>query len=247
MNQTVLTKVDPKSPIPLYSQIKDAILNFIEVNNLQPGDLLPSERELCEVFSVSRLTVRKAITLLIQDGVVFQQAGKGTFISSPKIQQRLLVLTSFTEAITQEGHTPGTQVLEFAMSQPKPSICRKLEVPYGSSLLMVRRLRFIDNSPFSISTSYLPPEVIASISREDLQHNSLYGLLDKRCGIKLAKASAVLEVAVADQYEAMLLTIKPGMPLFLMQGTTRSTEGALVEYFEVLYRGDRLRFSTESH
>jgi GntR family transcriptional regulator len=239
-------KLNPKSPKPLYSQVKEAITDYIELNNLQPNDPLPSERELAEVFQISRLTVRKALNLLIQDGVAFQQAGKGTYISSPKLQQRLLVLTSFTEAVTQEGHTVGTQLLDFEMKEGRPSLYRALELEPGKPVLVVRRLRFVDGSPFSIATSYLPCELAQGISAKDMQSHSLYGLLDARCGIRLAKTHAFLEAASADSYEAGLLNIKPGSPLFLMKGTARSAAGLVVEYFEVYYRGDRLRFSAES-
>lgn len=246
MDDPRFPKLNHNSPVPLYSQIKDAITDYIEFHDLQPNDPLPSERELSEIFCVSRLTVRKAINQLIQEGVIYQQPGKGTFISTPKIQQKLLVLTSFTDAIRQEGHTPGTQVLDFEVRQAKPSICKQLGFQPGTPLFMVRRLRFIDYSPFSISTSYLPCDLMRSIRVEDLQQYSLYGLLEKHCGLKLSKTKAVLEVCAADYQDAALLNIKPGLPMFLMKGTAWSTSGELIEYFEVLYRGDRLRFSTES-
>jgi len=239
-------KLDSSSPKPLYAQLKDAIMDYVDVNQLQPNAALPSERELCNMFGVSRLTVRKAIGILIQNGVVFQQPGKGTFVNQPKLQQQLLALTSFTEAIKQEGHTPGTQLLDWKVMEGKPSICHSLGLEPFSSIILVRRLRSVDHYPFSLATSYLPYDLASKISRNDFQDNSLYGLLEQKCSLLPAKTEVSLEVACADRYEATLMGIQAGDPLFLMKGRTLTASHQVMEYFEVYYRGDRLRFTTES-
>lgn len=238
--------LDPSNPIPLYAQIKNNILEYIESNDLQPNSPLPSEREIAENFQVSRLTVRKAIENLIQEGVAFRLPGKGTFVNIPKIEQPLLVLKSFTEAIKQEGHTPGTKLLDYEITKATKNVCNQLNLPFGSESTKVRRLRFVDNNPFSLATSYIPLKYSSEFTHENLQSESLYSLLEKLNGITLAKTNMQIDVAIADPYNALLLNIKPGSPLFYLHGTVKDQKNEVIEYFEVFYRGDRLRFSTES-
>jgi GntR family transcriptional regulator len=239
------TKINPNSSEPLYDQIKQSILDFIEKNDLSSGDLLPSERELCERFTVSRLTIRKAIDELIRLGVVFRRPGKGTYISQPKLQQRLLVVTSFTEAITKEGHTPGARLLEMEILQGSKKVCDLMELPEGSALLRTKRLRFVDEIPFSIQTNYLRYDLLPGIELE-IEKASLYPLIETRYNIKLVKTKAMLEAIVADYACAALLWVKPGTPLFLMSGAVRDSQDRVIEYFKATYRGDRMRFITES-
>ena len=239
-------RINRNGPEPLYDQVKEAIVAYIEQERLGPNDLLPSEREFCDRFGVSRLTLRKALERLIQEGLVFRRAGKGTFVSLPKLEQRLLVVTSFTEAIRQEGRTPGTQLLGVEVAEESPRICDYLEIPLGSQVLKVRRLRSVDDQPFSLATSYLPHDLTSNLEAADLQANSLYALLKDKCHLELARSKVTVEATIADAVEAALLHIKPGGPLFRMTGTLRTATGRVIEYSRVLYRGDSLRFLAES-
>lgn len=239
-------RINRNGPEPLYDQVKEAIVAYIEQERLGPNDLLPSEREFCDRFGVSRLTLRKALERLIQEGLVFRRAGKGTFVSLPKLEQRLLVVTSFTEAIRQEGRTPGTQLLGVEVAEESARICEHLEIPLGSQVLKVRRLRSVDDQPFSLATSYLPHDLTSNLQAGDLQASSLYALLKDKCHLELARSKVTVEATVADAVEAALLHIKPGGPLFRMTGTLRTTTGRVIEYSRVLYRGDALRFVAES-
>jgi GntR family transcriptional regulator len=238
--------IDPKSPQPLYVQVKAAILDYIEENDLPPSSLLPSERELSNLFSISRLTIRKALDHLEQEGVLFRQQGKGAFVGSSKLQQPLLVLTSFTEAVRQEGHTPGSQLLGYDILENKRAVCKKLELEPGSKVLKISRLRSVDNLPFSLATSYLDGALAEKLLESDLQNQSLYSLLKDKFDISMSKTKAYLEAVAAEHSDALLLNIKPGSPVFLMSGVVISRSGKIVEYFNVLYRGDRLKFMTES-
>ena len=221
-------------------------MDYIQENDLSSNELLPSEREFGELFSVSRVTIRRAVDQLVQEGYVFRQPGKGTFVGLNKIQQQLSVLTSFTDAMGQEGHIPGTQMLEMISENPTVSICKYLEVETTETVLKIRRLRLVDNLPFSIATSYLPYERVKALREEDLAMYSLYSLLKEKCGIILAKNRATLEVTVADYAEAALLNIKPKDPMFLMKGTLSDDNDQVIEYFKAIYRGDRLKFITEN-
>jgi len=244
LDKTIL-KLNPSSSEPLYNQIMDRILEYIEVNDLHSEAKLPSERELGEYFSVSRMTVRRAVDELIQLGVVLRRPGKGLYVGYPKWKQRLLMVTSFSEAFASMGHTPGTQVLEVEIVTGSQQVCRNMELPMDTQVLRTRRLRLVDNIPFSIQTSYLNYDLLPGIEKK-LEGQILYNLIKDHYGVKLAKTEAMLESTLADHAMAALLDIKPGAPLFLMCGLVQSSDGLPVEYFEAYYRGDRMRFQVES-
>ncbi len=246
MDKNLLRPLSNNPAQPLYLQIREALSDSIDYADLKADDPLPSERDMSEFYSVNRLTVRKALEEMIRDGSIYQVPGKGTFVSRPKLDQKLLVMTSFTEAIRNEGHTPGSRLLGFCRVTPRPSILRAMGLPKEECVLKIRRLRSIDDEPFSISTSFLPLKYGEKLDADDFSDRSLYDILRERCGLVMSKTHSTLEAVSADAAAAEILGISTGIPMFLMSGTTSSQTGEVVEFFKVLYRGDRLRFSTES-
>jgi GntR family transcriptional regulator len=242
---TDLINLNHDSPEPLYSQVKAAILEFIEMNNLVSDDVLPSERELCSKLGVSRLTIRKAVDDLIQVGVLVRRAGKGTYVNQPKLQQRLLVVTSFSDAISKEGHVPGSQLLEILHIPASSKMAKNMCLQPGTPLLRMKRLRFVDFIPFSLGISYIPYHLVPGIE-DKLQSHSFYWLLENEYHLKLSKTQAHLEATLADQYFSNYLNVKIGSPLFLMTGNVCDQDLCVIEHFEAYYRGDRIRFTVES-
>lgn len=241
-----MTFLERNCPQPIYEQIKDAIVNLIDRTPLQANEPIPSERDLCERFGVNRLTVRKAIDELVQDGVLFRQPGKGTFVSPPKITQPLLVLRSFTEAMLQEGYVPGTRVHSIELQASSPKICQKLQIAVGMPVIKLVRVRYIDNLPLSLVTSYLPRDLVPKLELSDIGAVSLYSLLREKCGLHLVRSSVTLEPTVARYWEAALLNIQIGLPMMLLRGLVFTENSRVLEYCVALYRGDKVRFAAES-
>lgn len=240
-----MNDINPGSPIPLYIQIKEAIKEYITEKKLPENTPLFSERKIAEIYSVSRLTARKAVEELIREGVVFQQPSKGTFVSPKKLTQPWLVVTSFSEAISQEGRKPGSKLLEVAQVTASQAICEQMEIECNTTLLKSFRIRYVDNEPFCVAKSYIPYALVPEIEKF-MDSAPLYDLLRDRYDLHLAKTHASLEAILADYRVASLLEIKIGAPMFLMKGTVRDSQKHVVEYFETFYRGDRLQFITES-
>ena len=109
------------SPVPRYHQLKEILREKVSTEEWKPGDLIPSERELSETYSISRMTARQAITDLVNEGLFYREQGRGTFVADNRITQQLLQLTGFTEDIQARGQRPSTIVLSAAMPQPTPS------------------------------------------------------------------------------------------------------------------------------
>lgn len=243
---TNVDRLDRSHPQPLYEQLKDVILEMIERTPLRAHEQIPSERELSERFNVNRLTVRKAIEALVQEGTLFRQHGKGTFVSPPKISQPLLVVRSFTDAMLQEGRVPGTDVHRVRLQNAGASIAQQLRIDLGAPIFELVRVRSVDRVPLALITSYIPYDLTPNLLPEDFHALSLYALLRERCGIQLAKSSVTLEPTLATHQEAEWLSIQPGQPLMLLRGLVSIPSGRTIEYSKALYRGDKVRFTVES-
>lgn len=238
--------LDRHHPQPLYEQVKDILIEMIERTPLRPYEQIPSERELSERFGLNRLTVRKAIKVLVQEGILVRQHGKGTFVSPPKISQPLLVVRSFTDAMLQEGRVPGTEVQEVEFLSAGASVARQLRIQMGDPIVRLVRVRSVDEIPLALIVSYIPRDLTADLVPEDFRTLSLYALLRERCGIRLSSSSVTLEPTVATHQEAASLSIQPGQPMMLLRGLVSIPGGRIIEYSKALYRGDKVRFTVES-
>ena len=124
----VLDIIHRNSPIPIYYQLKEILLKKIRTGEWVPGALIPSERELCETYGISRMTARQAISDLVNEGVCYREQGRGTFVSPRKIQQQLQHLSGFTDDIRARGQLPGTKVLVSAMRPANETTADRLHV-----------------------------------------------------------------------------------------------------------------------
>lgn len=231
--------------ISLVEQIHVYIQDLIRTKQLRPNVCIPSENMLAKRLGVSRYTVRQALDRLVADGYLYRRPGKGTFVRVPSIIQPLLTVTSFTRAMTEEGHHPSTAVLNLTVDGGAPVEREVLELAPADEVLRLVRLRYVDGIPVSLMRSVLPATIARSISREDLEQRSLYALLEERSGVKLGRSHVTLEAVAARREEADPLAIRPGHPLFLMIGIVRSVNDDIVEYVHSYYRGDAVRFSME--
>lgn len=232
-------------PIPLYYQIKTRLLEAIENGQLKPGDRVPSERELTERFSVSRMTARQALTELESQGYLFRVQGKGTFVATPKLEQPLAGLTSFTEDMRRRGLEPGAEVLAAEEVSAGKKVAKLLGIAETAPIFRLERLRTAGGEPMALETSHVAVALCPGLLESEFRNQSLYRILADRCGIRLVKATQSLEAVPATAYEAEILHVREGTPLLLMERVSQDGAGQPVEFVRSLYRGDRYRFTTE--
>ncbi|HLN60177.1 MAG TPA: GntR family transcriptional regulator [Symbiobacteriaceae bacterium] len=233
------------APIPLYYQIKTRLLESIETGQLKPGDQVPSERELTTHFSVSRMTARQALTELENQGYLYRLQGKGTFVATPKLDQPLAGLTSFTEDMRRRGLEPGAQVLSAEEVPAGRKAARALGLSETAPVFRLERLRLAGGDPMALEIAHVPAALVPGLAQEGTLERSLYGLLRERYGIRLVRATQSLEAVAANEYEAQVLHVKEGTPLLLLERVSRDEQDRPVEFVRSLYRGDRYRFITE--
>ena len=239
-------KINFDSHLPYYIQLMDILKEKVQLGTWAPGDQIPGEQDLCELYGVSRTVVRQALLELELEGVINRRKGKGTFISLPKISEGLVQkLTGFYQDMVERGLKPGTRVLHQDVGRANEKVARFLNISPGDQVIDILRLRFINEEPIQLVTTYVPFEICPGLAQVDLTNLSLYEYLEKECGIFIAKGRRYIEAVLANDTEAALLGIERGAPLLMLDSISFSEGDRPIEYYHALHRGDRSRFEVE--
>ena len=238
--------VDRTSPLPYYIQVRDILRENIQDGVWQPGDQIPGEPELCRTFNVSRTVVRQALNEMVHKGLVVREKGKGTFVATPKISESLVgQLTGFHQNMVEQGYNPVARVLRQSIVPASSKMAGYLNVELGSQIIEIERLRFIEDVPIQLVTTYLPYALCPDLVTADFSHQSLYAYLEEQCGIMIARGRRSIEAVPANEYEARHLNVRKGAPLILLDSVSYLEDGTPVEYYHALHRGDRAKFEVE--
>lgn len=231
--------------LPLYTQLKERLWEMVEAGQLKPGDQVPSERELCERYGISRMTCRQALSDLVTDGVLYRVQGRGTFVANPKVTQGLLRLTGFTEDMLARGLMPDTRVVSAEIIPAGKKVAAYLQLPLGERVFQLERLRSAGGQPMCLEHGHYPASRVPGLERRRDLGGSLYRLLADEYDLRLVRAGETLEAVAAREREAEVLEVAVGSPLLLLERVTWEADGRPIEYVRSFYRGDRYRFQTE--
>ena len=233
--------IDKHSPLPLYFQLEEQIKKTIESKELVPGDALPSERELSENYQISRMTVRQAITNLVNKGYLFREKGKGTFVSSQKFEQSLQGLTSFTEDMLARNLKPGSKLLHFEIYPADEDIKESLSLHDDELIYKIKRLRLANEEPIAIETSYLPVKLVPGVT-PDILEKSLYTYIENDLHLSIGHATQTVEAAIVNEEDSKHLKVNKGVPILFIQRETYLENGTPLEIVKSSYRADRYKF-----
>lgn len=232
--------ISRSKPEPLYYQLKNELLKDIKQAKLAQDQKVPSENEMARSYKVSLITVRKALSDLVQEGILYRIQGKGTFVAAPKIN-RIVNLMSFTDEMKQKGILPTTQLVRFSMESVDDDVARILQLGEDRKAWYFERLRFGNDEPMAIQRTYLPVALFPGFNEDMLSANpSLYRVLREHYSLQPFEAEEEYNsVLVSDKRHAELLAVKPGNCAFLVKRTTYSEDGVPFEYTVSMLRGDR--------
>lgn len=218
------------------------LLGLISGESMRTGDRLGTERELAARLSVSRSTLRQALTMLAQAGMVRRVPGRGggTFVGRTKVDRDLSVIVGLPEYLRRQGFVAGTQVLSTAMAGADDLTAGQLALPVGSLVVDIVRIRLADGIPLSLERAQLPAEMFPGLLELPLG-GSLYDLLEDHYGTRPEDVVEHLEVVEASAEEAELLGIGAGAPLLAISRTSATAEGVMFEFSRDLFRTDRTR------
>jgi GntR family transcriptional regulator, N-acetylglucosamine utilization regulator len=237
--------LDRNSPIPLHSQLRATIDRKIESGEWTPEAQVPSERELCEQFQVSRITVRQALHQLVTDGRLIRIHGRGTYVATSPLKKQLLPLVGFSEDMLQRGQRPGARVLRFEAATASLAVAQALRLSAGENVVVLRRLRLANGRPMALETVYIPEHMVPNLLEESLEDRSLYQLLRQKYGIRPARAVQQWQAVPCPAADSKLLDVKKASPVLQIQRTTFNADGRPFEYLESFFRGDRYVFQAE--
>jgi GntR family transcriptional regulator len=236
-------RLDERSPVPLYHQLRELLLEKIESGEWKPGDRLPTEDELCEMFQISKTTVRQALNALAIEGWLRRKQGRGTYVAEPRIEQGPIELTGFSEEMRRRRLRPASKILELKEVPATRKISKELEIPQGESVLMIKRLRLADDEPMGVQTAYLPAALFPGLLDEDLS-GSLYQILNDKYGLAPASATEVYYATLLDGDEAELLKASSSSPVGLVVERRALSQGERpIEFVSSIMRGDRYKIS----
>lgn len=224
---------------PLYHQLASALRGLIELGELRGGDALPSERDLAQATGLSRVTVRKALDALCDEGLTGRRHGAGTFVTR-QIDQPLSVLQGFTEDMRRRGAVSSSRLLRREVSAPDPSDMLKLGLTASEQVFRLSRVRLSDGEPLAIEHAVVPALALDAGAVRD----SLYDAL-RAAGNMPVRALQRLHAAVATATEARLLEVAQGAPVLRIERRSFLANGRPIEVTTSAYRGDRYDFIAE--
>ena len=234
--------IDRLAATPMYHQLKRRIIDDIACQGLKAGDILPGEHRLCEQFKVSRTVVRQALAQLEYQGVIERVKGKGTFVARQKVPESLVhTLTGLYEEVAARGGHVRSEVRRQEIIAADDDVADSLGVPPQSPVVVIERLRFVDEEPWSWTTTYLPHDIGSLVVHEDLRDQSLYALLATH-GMRAVRGVRSAEAASADRAQAALLKVGIGKALLVLRSISYDENEQPMEYFIAYHRGDRSRF-----
>ena len=241
-------KIDKNIPIPLYYQLKCQLLELINNNTLETGDMLPAEPDVCEQLSISRTTVRQAFSELVDEGYMIRFKGKGTFIAKPKVKDRFLSkLESFNDEMRSKGMTPRTKVLALEEIPGNPDCNTHLEMPLDRTLIHLCRVRYADDTPMVYLDTYLPAQQYQKLLKVDFTVASLYDELERIYGVRVSNAIREIEAVPARKKEAEYLEIPTNRPICFVRTVSYVVgRSKPIEYSLARYRGDRTKFEVQT-
>lgn len=235
-----MAELNRKSPIPAYYQLKQIILQKIKDGEWLPGCSISSERELCDMFSVSRMTIRQALNELVTEGILYKEKGKGTFVSQPRVEQ--MDVMSFTEAATNKGLNATTEIKSFEIETPDLYVLEKLELMEFEDVYYLQRVRKADNEIVGIEELYLPVRFFQDLEKKDLS-GSFYKILNENYGYTINRAETCLEAVIPEKDDLKLFGAKETIPLLKTSSVYVTNKDVKLFYEESLYRSDKYLLS----
>jgi GntR family transcriptional regulator len=238
--------LDHESFVPYYEQIVDQVRSLIREQKIYEGQTFLSEGEISRMLGISKMPVRQAFQKLRLEGSLVVSRGKMPIIGSGKLPWNFQQLRGFSEEMKRRGLTPSAKLLSLELREPDNEVASALKLQHGESVYWLKRLRFVDNEPMAVVTSYLPAAVFPELEKQDLEKQSLYHIIEQVYKRKLHWAEEIIGAATVRPEEGKLLQATAGSAVLLIKETTYDSRQTPIEYSVSVLRGDRYTASVVS-
>lgn len=227
---------------PLYVRIQEYIAELILTGKLVPEAKIQSEREFSEELGVSRMTVRRALTELVSEGLLERRHGSGTYVAKPRVTYESLELVNHIQAMEERNIASASQLLEFDEIVASRRLAEQLDIQIGDSLYRVVILRFANRVPVILERGFFPCSRCPNLEEWNLEKTSLFDLLVDVYGADLARVSQTVEAIAANETIAQQLRVSEGFPLLKLNRTIYNAANSKpIEYSQDFFRCDYAR------
>lgn len=234
--------IDKDSSTPIYAQLEDYIKEKIKAHEYLPGKAIPTEKELTELFGVSRMTIRQAIANLIHQGVLYRIPRKGAFVSKEVIEKKLEI-ESFSEDMRKKGLIPGSKVLSFQKIMSDEDVRAKLNLSHREAVYFLHRLRLANGEPMAIEYCYLPERYFPDIIKYNMEYCSLYEIIEEEYSIHFSyMKQSIMAVAMTKGEAEMLLQAPKGFGLQSTKVVYKDDENP-IEYTRTIYHPEKYSYN----
>jgi DNA-binding GntR family transcriptional regulator len=236
--------IDRDSYEPAYAQLVNILRQSMAAGILRPGDQLPSEAQLCERYGVSPMTVRRAINMLVDQGIVITEQGRGTFVKPIAMGEASFQLRDLQNLFNDTEHTT-VNVLEARIVSADERVARKLAIPIGQRTVYIRRILRTDGLPALYHREYLIYDPVRPIVEAELEVTALQRLFSGTGETILKRGEISMEATLLDQEEARLLQVQQPMAAFCFEHLFFDFEDNPISWGWFIGRADLLRFTTK--
>ena len=244
-HENEMNKIFHKSKVPLYQQVYEILHEQILQSELKPGDMFPPESELIRMYDVSRITIRTVLDMLVKEGLIYRERGRGTFVAHPRLEHGLSRIVNFTEDMLQRGFKPSSKVLFTGLIAADKHLAEKLQTEIREELTRLDRLRLANNEPMCLEKSHFIHRYVPGILNHDFELTSLRMIKERDYGLKWLRATQVIRAIGAPPNIAEPLAVKDGSPLLYIERVSYSQQDIPIEYLQAYYRADRYTLHNE--
>jgi GntR family transcriptional regulator len=231
---------------PLYSRIQEHIAELILSGQLAPDAKIQSERDFSEDLGVSRMTVRRALTELVNEGLLERKQGSGTYVAKPKVTYESGEMANYIQAMQRRNIAPTSQLLEFGQVAASRRLADFLEIEIGNPIYRVSILRFANRVPVILERVFISRQCCPGLEEWDLEKSSIHDLLTDAYHISPRMVSQTVEAVVAAEPVAQQLRVDEGFPLLLLSRITLDAHGRPIVFSQDFLRGDYARIHTDT-
>lgn len=234
------SELDSNSAVPLYKQVADIIVDKINEGVYKTGDKIPPEMSLMEAYGVSRITVRAAISALVDEGLLSRVQGKGTFVAKAKNIYSARDNVGFTRSCILSGCKPSSKVIKSEIVSASPKQIDFFNIGNGDKVICTERLRFIDGEPAMVETNYYPMSM-KFILNENLE-GSLFELLTNKYGYIISNSIRTIEICYSSEEEMKLLNLKEKQALLLFRDKHKDNNNKPLFLSKQVYCSGKFKF-----
>ena len=238
--------VDTDSFVPYYQQVVEQVRALIKSATLREGDVFYSEGEIAGLLGISKMPVRQAFLKLRSEGLLIIEKGKRPVVGSSQMPWNFQQLRGFSEEMRRRGLVPSAKVLGLKRAAANTEVANALHLAAGDPVFALRRLRYVNNEPVAVVTSYLPAALFPDLDRQDLGKSSLYAVFEKVYKRKLSWAEEEIGAVIATREVARILGTTAGKALLFVRETTYDLRRVAIEHSHSLLRADRYKATVVS-